>query len=250
MSARRFSFEQGQVLLYAHLSKTGGNTVRACLRSAFGVDHAVDLWRDDLDRASPDALRARIAAASGTGPVAIAVNLDLPAAIDLVQAAGVVPDRVTAMITVRSPLERLASLWSFAYATRDRRPLWASIEALAFDIDRILDSDLGVQFADPLTRFVLGPSGQGPLGQAHAERALAALHRDQVMVLRTEHLDAEVPVTLAGRWNRSWTVPVFNPSDHRAAGLPFPPATAERLRRANAADLALHAALSGTGPDA
>jgi hypothetical protein len=147
--------------------------------------------------------------------------------------------------TMREPIARLESLWSFSYLQRETNPLWNDLQAAGPGLAAILRSSLAPRFVNPVCRFILDePQRNDATPVSLADHARDRLRRHQVAVLDTSDLSTMLPTLFADRWRPDWAVPTFNQSSYEVPPLARGGSEFDLLRESNRADILLYESLT------
>lgn len=195
------------LLIFVHISKTGGNTVRAVLRNIYGREHFADLFLPPRVGRGDEATRRKISRSQIElleNPRIRACAINAPAVLH-----HFLRRPVTYISTIRQPASRLRSYWNFAYVTRNTKPRWALYERHDFDVVALVEKEMDPGLVNDQVRILSGASRFQLLGsdvdQAHAN----ILHRFALLAT-SESLDRVVPRFFADEWREKWEVPREN----------------------------------------
>lgn len=221
------------LLAYVHIPKTGGNSVRAVLKSVHGTGFR-DWFLADSATQPGDVLPSI--------PIECAGQLDVPAVRSVAFNTGtglhdVIHREVRYMTVFRAPMARISSYWRYGWMMRDKKPRWSVYERYGRSVSQLLNEEADPGLANDQVRRVSGARSYR-VGERELAAAIRLLESRFDFYTTTERLPMDIPAFFAASWEDGWTVPRFN----RSSECPYMPDDSEFevLEIANSLDLALY----------
>jgi hypothetical protein len=225
--------DRGPLLVYLHVPKTGGNSVRAVLKSWLGQSFR-DVFLTDDAIASGEVVR-RV-------PEDLVEQLNDPSVRSVALNTGVGVHRqlrrdVRYMTVLREPRRRLLSYWQYAYMTRDKKPRWKLYERHGRSVRRLLGERVDPGLVNDQVRRISGATTYN-VNETDLSAAIDNLQRHFEFVTTTDRITRDLPAFLGEAWKPGWQVPRFNQS----TTCPLPPSAKELdlLEQVNNLDSALY----------
>jgi hypothetical protein len=230
------------LLVFLHVPKTAGNSVRSVMTDAFGEKDWLDLFLPSRTGAQGEPVHVHGGAAEVEDAVAQlrAQQHDLVGAgVNLPFGVHEVLDRpVTYFSVVREPVARLVSYWHFVARMRDVRPQWSRYARYDFDIGRILADHADVAFENDQVRMLAG-TGRLAVTARELELAKRRIEHDFAFVTTTDALAATLPPLLDELGVPCASVPRDNAGDYADPTL-LPAHAREAFAEANRLDAELY----------